>query len=414
MAAEGLHEGTPAGRRARRPSARATRACAICTPTSPTARPRSRGWPRRSPGSAVLVHRPRQGRLLGLAQPGRAAAPQAAGGDLRRHLHSRRARAPAARPTRDTGALRLPRPQRRPRATGRREPTRRSANGSLRVLGVGRLVPKKGFDTLVEAVEPARGPRGRGRGDARGRGRRAQRRDPPPDRGPRASSAGWSSPGRSARASSTARTSAPTSSACPAACSPTATATGSPTSSSRRWPAGCPSSQPPSPGSRSSSGPATTGSSSRPTIPRPWPTRCCDCASDPELAAAPRPRRARDRAAPLRRRPPRAPARRAVRGGDRVSARRADNFGPAARRVLPSRPCPSRPRRRRGGMRRALHLRRDDAGPRPAARLAGCRAARRRGVGDRVDEVLLRSRPRLRVFDQRRAALPAAPGSGWS
>jgi len=31
------------------------------------------------------------------------------------------------------------------------EPLRRSPNGSLRVLGVGRLVPKKGFDTLVEA-----------------------------------------------------------------------------------------------------------------------------------------------------------------------------------------------------------------------------------------------------------------------
>jgi glycosyltransferase involved in cell wall biosynthesis len=31
------------------------------------------------------------------------------------------------------------------------QPPRRSANGSLRVLGVGRLVPKKGFDTLVEA-----------------------------------------------------------------------------------------------------------------------------------------------------------------------------------------------------------------------------------------------------------------------
>ena len=32
------------------------------------------------------------------------------------------------------------------------QPPRRSANGSLRVLGVGRLVPKKGFDTLVEAA----------------------------------------------------------------------------------------------------------------------------------------------------------------------------------------------------------------------------------------------------------------------
>jgi glycosyltransferase involved in cell wall biosynthesis len=31
------------------------------------------------------------------------------------------------------------------------QPPPRSANGSLRVLGVGRLVPKKGFDTLVEA-----------------------------------------------------------------------------------------------------------------------------------------------------------------------------------------------------------------------------------------------------------------------
>ena len=76
------------------------------------------------------------------------------------------------------------------------------------------------------------------------------------------------------------------------------------------------------------------------------------------------------------------------------------------------RPRPPRPRRRRGGMRRPLHLRRDDPRARAAARLARRRAARGRGVAHRVDQVLLRPRPRPRVLDRPdERALPAGLGA---
>ena len=94
-----------------------------------------------------------------------------------------------------------------------------------------------------------------------------------------------------------------------------------------------------------------------------------------------------------------------------MTAAAATTSDPAAAVFCVTRPRLPRPRRRRGGLRRPLHPRRDDARPRPAARLARRRAARRRGVADRVDEVLLRPRPRARVLDHRRAALPATPGS---
>ncbi len=70
-------------------------------------------------GASVLVHRPRQGRLLGGAQPGGAAAAQARGGELCRHLHRGRARASAATCRRDPGPSHLSRPQLRLRAAPR-------------------------------------------------------------------------------------------------------------------------------------------------------------------------------------------------------------------------------------------------------------------------------------------------------
>ena len=76
-------------------------------------------------------------------------------------------------------------------------------------------------------------------------------------------------------------------------------------------------------------------------------------------------------------------------------------------------PAP-RPRGRRGRRRRALHLRRRDARARHRAGLARRRPARRRGVADRLGQVLLRARPRPRLPRHRRHALPRRPGSGWS
>ena len=90
-------------------------------------------------------------------------------------------------------------PPRLPRPLGRlHEPPRSRTlaapqrNGHLRVLGVGRLVAKKGFDTLVEACAVLQRARRAVRGADRRPGRQARRRDPPPHRGARR-------PGRAAR-----------------------------------------------------------------------------------------------------------------------------------------------------------------------------------------------------------------------
>ena len=64
--------------------------------------------------------------------------------------------------------------------------------------------------------------------------------------------------------------------------------------------------------------------------------------------------------------------------------------------------------------RRALHRRRRDALARPRARLAARRAARRRGVADRVGQVLLRARPRGRVPRRPATGASADAGSGSS
>ncbi len=113
-------------------------------------------------------------------------------------------------------------------------------NGKLRLLGVGRLVAKKGFDVRRRRVRGARPPRR----PVRGRDRRARRRcRPGAARGGSPSSASTAASGsraRWARRSSTPSTAARPRSACRAGCSTTATATASPTSSSRRWPPATP------------------------------------------------------------------------------------------------------------------------------------------------------------------------------
>ena len=92
----------------------------------------------------------------------------------------------------------------------------------------------------------------------------------------------------------------------------------------------------------------------------------------------------------------------------RRRADRADRVAPQPG-VLRDRARAPRPRRRRGGRRRALHAtpaRRRELGTEPD--WLGRRPARRRGVADRVDQVLLRARPRPRLRDHRRARFLAA------
>ena len=62
---------------------------------------------------AVLVHRPRQGHLLAVAEPGRAAAAQASRGALRGHLHRGQRAPPEGHRARGRRPPCLPRPERR-------------------------------------------------------------------------------------------------------------------------------------------------------------------------------------------------------------------------------------------------------------------------------------------------------------
>ena len=167
------------------------------------------------------------------------------------------------------GAPRLPRPVRGLHAAARAGPPAAGDNGHLRVLGVGRLVAKKGFDTLVDACAllDARGVPFEalivGQDDKDGKacartssGRRAR----------------WRCPARSARRSCSTSTAARARCACRRGCSPT-TATASRTCWWRRWPRArrwWPATSPASPNwwrTRS------TACSSRPTTRRPSPTR---------------------------------------------------------------------------------------------------------------------------------------------
>ena len=184
LAAQGLHEGVPAGRRARRPPARRDPTCATCTRTSLTARRRSRGSRSTITGLPFSFTGHAKDIYSRVAQPGRAAAPQAAGGELRGHLHRGERASTCARLAPDAGAPRLPRPQRRLRAApGERPPRRRAERLAARARrraagaqeglrharrGVAACSPTRGVDVEV---------------DDRGRGRRARRRVARADRG---------------------------------------------------------------------------------------------------------------------------------------------------------------------------------------------------------------------------------------
>ena len=87
---------------------------------------------------------------------------------------------------------------------------------------------------------------------------------------------------------------------------------------------------------------------------------------------------------------------------------------PAATGVLPDRGAASGPARGPGRDLRPVPLRRRDPRPRTAAGLAARRARRRRGVAHRVEQVLLRSRSRPRVLGHRRPVATSTPGRAWS
>ena len=189
---------------------------------------------------------------------------------------------------------------------------------------------------------------------------------------------------------------------------PDATATASPTCWSRRWPPARRSSRPRCPASPSSSRTGSTGCSSRRAtrgarrrarsrlhataalaarLGRGRSTRRCASAFDGE--------RARAAISPAL----------FERGGGRMTPR------PVVCVIEHLHRDPSVAEAVAAGR---LHARRRDADARPRAGLARRRPARRRGVADRVGQVLLRARPRPRRRDDRRAALRDRRGSGSS
>ncbi len=411
LAAQGLHEGVPAGRRAGRPPARR---------------------PERAPPARALRSRLDDGRVARLDRspgvgfsftghakdvysdslnPAGLLGRKLRAATLRGHLHGRGARAPAAGRPGDAGALRLSRPQRRPRPArwrsaaaplGQRLAAACSASGGW--------CPKKGFDMLVEAsslladrgveVEATlAGEDGEHSEEirrliaARGVGRRFELAGPLDQ-------------------SELHRAYLGADVFClPCRILADGDRDGIPNVLVEAMACGLPVVTTPVSGIPELVRAEDNGLLVPPDDPEAVAEALLRLRTDPELAARLGRARARVRAASAST----ATASRA--GWPPCSRRRSrdpgrgDHFDPAPGRLLPPRPRPPRSRRRRGGMRRPVHLRRDDPRARAAARLAGRRAARGRGVADRVDEVLLRPRPRLRLFDRGRAALPAGLGA---
>ena len=154
--AEDLHQGAAAGRRARRPAPRRAGRAPPARPLRPRhdddhlARRADRRPAVLFTGHARDIYAPRP-------EPAGLAAAQAARRPLRGHVHGGQPPPSAARSPprqRSTSSITASTPTSRGCSRPRRPPAR---NGDLRVLGVGRLVAKKGFDVLVEACDILRG-----------------------------------------------------------------------------------------------------------------------------------------------------------------------------------------------------------------------------------------------------------------
>ena len=193
----------------------------------------------------VLVHRPRQGRLLAT----RSTRPACCARKLRAARFAvtcteanRRASAASVAPATPVHRIYHGLNADFARSLGERRGARRRRTARCACSASGGSSPKKGFDVLVEAC-----------GLLAERGVAVSRRRSPASDGdarrpsPRAASRARGLEARvRARRPARARPSCSREyrarrrrSACPAACSTTATATGSRTCSSRRWPAGC-------------------------------------------------------------------------------------------------------------------------------------------------------------------------------
>ena len=200
-------------------------------------------------------------------------------------------------------------------------------------------------------------------------------------------------------------TAAPARCACRAACSrPTATA--SRTCSSRRWPRARRSSRPNVSGIPELVEHEVNGLLVEPDDPQALADALLRLHDDPELTRRLTAQRPRDRPRALRRRPPRPRARRPLPGGAVITAdaARAPCCASTSTSTATARwPTPS--------PRGVFTLRRRDARARRRARLAARAAARRRGVADRLGQVLLRARPRRRVPRHRRPPLPRRVGA---
>ena len=370
-------------------------------------------------GARLLVHRPRQGRLLGVAQPGRAAAAAScAAASFAVTCTEPRGASTCSGPCPATPVHRVYHGLNADfaRLLGDQPPRRSAQRLAARARGRAAGARRRASTCWSRraACSPTAGSRSRRRSPARTASTATEIRRLIAARGRRG--AGFALAGPLDQASSTAPTSAPTLLPALPHRSTTATATGSPTSSSRRWPAALPV--------------VTTAVSGIPELVRDGDNGLLVPPDDPE--AVRRGAAAAADATPSSPPASAAPGASPCCGASTATGSRA-GWPPCSRRRSRDRGRGDhvRPGRRGRLLRHLGHAYRDlavaeavcagrfthagiDARARAAARLARRRAARRRGVADRVDEVLLTastSPTRTRPPDER--ALPAAPGSAW-